>query len=104
MTEMKMMKRMADELSGAPSYTDKELLDAVLRGNFYAFVQKVFETTVPGAAFSQNWSTEAVAHNLEKVVRGETTRLIISIDLRLSCAASLSARTRPHQEDYLRQL
>ena len=85
-----MMKRMADELSGAPSYTDKELLDAVLRGNFYAFVQKVFETTVPGAAFSQNWSTEAVAHNLEKVVRGETTRLIISIpprNLKSTCAS-----------------
>src|SRR5580704_12791018 len=75
---------------GVPSYTDKELLDAVLRGNFYAFVQKVFETTVPGAAFSQNWSTEAVAHNLEKVVRGETTRLIISIpprNLKSTCAS-----------------
>jgi predicted phage terminase large subunit-like protein len=75
---------------GVPSYTDKELLDAVLRSNFYAFVQKVFETTVPGATFSQNWSTEAVAHNLERVVRGETTRLIISIpprNLKSTCAS-----------------
>jgi hypothetical protein len=42
-------------------------------------VQKVFETVVPGARFSRNWSTEAVAHALERVVRGETTRLIVNI-------------------------
>jgi predicted phage terminase large subunit-like protein len=60
-------------------YTSQELLRAALRADFYAFVQKTFETVVPGAAFSQNWSTEAVSHALEKVVSGETTRLIINI-------------------------
>src|SRR5579864_824345 len=80
--EMNIMEQMADEPPGAPSYTDKELLDAVLRCDFYAFVQKVFETTVPGATFSQNWSTEAVAHNLERVVRGDATRLIVSFPRR----------------------
>jgi hypothetical protein len=60
-------------------YTPQELLRAVLRADFYAFVQKTFETVVPGTTFSQNWSTEAVCHALEKIVSGETTRLIINI-------------------------
>jgi len=72
------------------SYTSQELLRATLRADFYAFVQKVFETVVPGATFSQNWSTEAVAHALEKVVKGDTTRLIINIpprNLKSICAS-----------------
>jgi predicted phage terminase large subunit-like protein len=39
----------------------------------------VFETVVPGATFSRNWSVEAVAHALEMIARGETTRLIVNI-------------------------
>ena len=62
-----------------PAYTDQELLRAILRTDLYAFTQKVFETVVPGVTFSRNWSTEAVTHALEKVVRGETTRLIVNI-------------------------
>ena len=64
--------------SGARRYTQREL-DAVLRSDFYYFVEKVFETVNPGAKYSQNWSIEAVAYVLHKVVRGETTRLIITI-------------------------
>ena len=62
-----------------PAYTDQELLRALLRTDLYTFTQKVFETVVPGVTFSRNWSTEAVTHALEKVARGETTRLIINI-------------------------
>jgi predicted phage terminase large subunit-like protein len=62
-----------------PSYTDQELLRALLRNDFYAFTQKVFGTVVPGVTFSRNWSTEAVTHALERVARSETTRLIINI-------------------------
>jgi predicted phage terminase large subunit-like protein len=61
------------------TYTEQDLLRAFLRTDLYAFTQKVFETIVPGAVFSRNWSTEAVTHALEKVVRGETTRLIVNI-------------------------
>jgi hypothetical protein len=73
-----------------PRYTQQELLRVFLRNDFYAFVQKVFETVVPGVAFSRNWSTEAVAHALNRVVRGETTRLIINIpprNLKSICAS-----------------
>jgi predicted phage terminase large subunit-like protein len=62
-----------------PTYTQQDLLRVFLRNDFYAFVQKVFETVVPGATFSRNWSTEAVAHAFEQIVRGETTRLIVNI-------------------------
>jgi hypothetical protein len=71
------------------NYTPQELR-AVLRNDFYAFVQKVFETVVPGALFSQNWSTQAVAYALQKVAMGETTRLIINIpprNLKSICAS-----------------
>jgi predicted phage terminase large subunit-like protein len=62
-----------------PAYTDQELFRALLRADLYTFTQKAFQTVVPGVTFSRNWSTEAVTHALEKVVRGETTRLIITI-------------------------
>jgi predicted phage terminase large subunit-like protein len=61
------------------AYTSQELLGASLRTDLYAFTQKAFETVVPGVTFSRNWSTRAVTHALGKVVRGETTRLIINI-------------------------
>ena len=63
----------------SPKYTEQELLRVFLRQDLCAFVQKVFETVNPGVTFSQNWSTEAVTHALQKVVNGSTTRLIINI-------------------------
>jgi predicted phage terminase large subunit-like protein len=78
------------ESSRAPRYTQQELLRVVLRNDLYAFVQKVFETINPGVPFSRNWSTEAVTHVLQKVVSGETTRLIINIpprNLKSICAS-----------------
>jgi len=65
--------------AAAPRYTQQDLLHVFLRRDLYAFVQKVFETVNPGVPFSRNWSTEAVTHALQKVVSGETTRLIINI-------------------------
>jgi predicted phage terminase large subunit-like protein len=76
--------------TGSRIYTEREQLDTLFRVDFYSFVQKVFETVNPGAEFSRNWSTEAVAHALHKVANGETTRLIISIpprNLKSTCAS-----------------
>jgi predicted phage terminase large subunit-like protein len=69
---------------------ERALLHATLRLDLYSFVQKVFGTVVPGAAFSRNWSIRAVTHALARVVRGETTRLIINIpprNLKSICAS-----------------
>ena len=74
----------------AHAYSEKDLLRAMLRGDFYSFVQKVFETVSPGDAFSRNWSIEAVCHAIDKVIRGENTRLIINIpprNLKSICAS-----------------
>jgi predicted phage terminase large subunit-like protein len=60
-------------------YSERELLDAGLREDFHAFVQKVVETVSPGTRFSPNWHIEAMAHQLERVARGELTRLIINV-------------------------
>jgi hypothetical protein len=76
--------------SAAPRYTQQDLLRVFLRRDLYAFVQKVFETVNPGVPFSRNWSTEAVTYALQKVVSGETTRLIINIpprNLKSICAS-----------------
>ena len=74
----------------SPRYTQQELLRVFLRQDLCAFVQKVFETVNPGVTFSQNWSTEAVTHALQKVVNGSSTRLIINIpprNLKSICAS-----------------
>ena len=87
---MSIVKKDAGVPPCSVSYTQQELLRAALRTNFYAFVQKVFETAVPGATFSQNCGTQAVAHALEKIVRRQTTRLIINIpprNLKSICAS-----------------
>ena len=71
-------------------YSEHELLRVFLRTDLYAFVQKVFETVNPGVAFSQNWSTDAVTHALQKVASGATRRLIINIpprNLKSICAS-----------------
>jgi len=66
-------------MNAIPRYTQQDLLRAVLRTDLYAFVQKVFETVNPGVTFSRNWSIEAVTHALQKILSGETKRLIINI-------------------------
>src|SRR5215471_4361421 len=57
----------------------QSLLNALLRNDFCCFVQKVFATVCPGDAFMPNWHLEAMAYSLERVRRGETNRLIITM-------------------------
>jgi predicted phage terminase large subunit-like protein len=54
-------------------------LDSILRTDLVAFVQKVFGAVSPGDVFLPNWHIEALCHELAKVMRGETTRLVITI-------------------------
>ena len=55
------------------------LFDTVLRSDLYAFVRKGFGTVSPGGVLLPNWHLEAMCHELAKVARGETKRLIITI-------------------------
>jgi predicted phage terminase large subunit-like protein len=61
------------------SSKDERLLQAILRNNFTAFVQKSFSTLSPGQVFIPNWHIDAIAYQLERVRRGEVRRLIINM-------------------------
>ncbi len=54
-------------------------IDAVIRTDLASFTQRCFLTVSPGQQFLSNWHVEAIAHELEKVRRGETQRLIITL-------------------------
>ena len=51
--------------------------------DFVTFVEKCFETLEPGATYEDNWHVHAIAHQLVRVWRGESTRLIINIPPRM---------------------
>jgi predicted phage terminase large subunit-like protein len=57
----------------------REVLDAILRTNFYSFVQASYPIISPGEPFMPNWHIEAMTHALERVLRGETRRLLIMV-------------------------
>src|SRR5712671_2488658 len=59
--------------------SDGRLLQALLRNDFRAFVERVFLTLTPGQTFIRSWHLEAIAYQLERVRRGETKRLIINM-------------------------
>lgn len=66
------------------------LVDAMLRQDLAAFVQRCFLTVVPGQIFLPNWHVEAICHQLERVWRGDIRRLIITLpprNLKSICAS-----------------
>lgn len=58
---------------------DPKVVDAVFRRQLPAFVEKVFTTVVPGEVFHDNWHIRAITYQLERVLAGEITRLIINV-------------------------
>ena len=70
--------------------SQRALLDAILRNDFCAFVQKAFPVVSGGDVFSPNWHIEAIAYALTRVMRGEIKRLIITVpprSLKSICAS-----------------
>jgi len=58
---------------------DSAILNAILRRDFSAFVRKTFHTLSPGQTFIPGWHIAALVHQLERIRRGEITRLIINM-------------------------
>src|SRR5215469_2237436 len=58
---------------------DTERLHAVLRSDFVTFLYRCFLHLNPGAIFLPNWHIRAIAYQLDRVRRGEITRLIINL-------------------------
>jgi predicted phage terminase large subunit-like protein len=68
------------------------ILQALLRNDFRAFLEKVFSTLTPGQRYVSGWPIDAVSWRLERVRRGEIRRLIINMPPRSlkSIAASVA--------------
>jgi hypothetical protein len=58
---------------------ENDLLHAILRQNFYAFVQKTFNALSLGQTFVPDWYIDALTYQLERVRRGEIKRLIVNM-------------------------
>ena len=54
-------------------------INALLRTDFLAFLERCVRTLNPGTAFLANWHIEAIAYQLERIRKGEITRLIINL-------------------------
>jgi hypothetical protein len=72
--------------------SDARVLQALLRTDFRAFLQKIFATLSPGQTYVSTWHAEAIAWRLERVRCGEVRRLIINMPPRSlkSIAASVA--------------
>ena len=66
-------------MMGSASSPDRHLFDAVLRIDLASFIRASFAIVSPGDGFIPNWHIEAIAYALERVLRGETKRLIINV-------------------------
>ncbi|MBS9718527.1 phage terminase large subunit [Pseudohalocynthiibacter aestuariivivens] len=68
------------------------LLNALLRRDLSSFIARAFATVDPGSPFLHNWHIDAIACQLDRVARGEITRLIITMPPRSlkSIAASVA--------------
>jgi hypothetical protein len=58
---------------------DEVLVNALLRADPELFLRRCFMTLNPGARYLPNWHIRAIAHQLERVRRGEINRLIINM-------------------------
>jgi predicted phage terminase large subunit-like protein len=54
-------------------------IDAILRNNFESFLHRCVLYLNPGAPFLPNWHIQAIAYQLDRIRRGEITRLIINM-------------------------
>jgi predicted phage terminase large subunit-like protein len=61
------------------TYNDTQVLNAVLRQDFRAFLHRTVLTLNPGGQFLPNWHIDAITHVLEEVRAGKIKRLIINL-------------------------
>ena len=57
----------------------QRLLQAVLRTDLTAFVERCFAELEPGTAYRDNWHIRAITHQLERVASGDCRRLIVNV-------------------------
>ena len=90
---------------------DPKVVEAILRKDFYAFIQAVFPLVSPNRPLMRNWHLEAMAYYLTRVLNGEIRRLIITVpprNLKTICASiafpAFALGHRPRASLHLRKL
>ncbi len=66
------------------------VFDSILRKDFASFLAKVFAEISGGDHFLPNWHIEAIAWELEQIMRGDTTRLIVTMPPRYLKSIAIS--------------
>jgi predicted phage terminase large subunit-like protein len=64
---------------GTTTMSEARVLQALLRSDLRAFVEKVFRILCPGQIYVPTWHIEAIVYQLERLRRGEIRRLIINM-------------------------
>src|SRR6476660_7689576 len=59
--------------------SERRVINAIRRTDFFAFSERCFRTLNPGTTFIPNWHIELLAYRLECVRKGEILRLIINM-------------------------
>lgn len=74
--------------------TPQRQLQAILRNDFKSFVIKVFQT-VSNDTYLDNWHVDVVCNEIEKMINGQNTRLIVNLPPRnmksIICSVALPA-------------
>ena len=68
----------------------ERVMRSALRADFYAFVEKTFQTVCPGQTLWPNWHLQTIGYALERVAAGKIKRLIILVpprSLKSICAS-----------------
>ena len=68
---------------------DNDEVQILLKNQLSIFIEKVFLSLNPGTKFARNWHQRAIAHQLERCLKGECHRLLITMPPR--CLKSISA-------------
>jgi predicted phage terminase large subunit-like protein len=61
------------------TYLEQAFHDAILRKEFDWFLRRCLMTLNPGFPYLPNWHISAIGYQLERILRGEITRLIINM-------------------------
>jgi predicted phage terminase large subunit-like protein len=61
------------------THIEQAFHDVILRRDFELFLRRCLMTLNPGSPYLPNWHIAAIAYQLERVRRGEITRLIINL-------------------------
>ena len=64
------------------SVNEAKVVEAILRADFYSFIQVIFPLVSPNDPLMRNWHLEAMAYALTRVLEGKIRRLIITVSPR----------------------